>query len=55
MSKGSARRPRQISREEEDLRWNLAYGKITLAEFTGKIRGLRRDKKKQKHGVTQKT
>jgi len=31
--KGSARRPSQISREEEELRWKLAEGKITREQF----------------------
>ncbi len=31
--KGSKRRPCQISREEEQLRWDLAYGRITYKEF----------------------
>ena len=33
MSKGSKRRPRQISREEENMRWKLAYGMITFNEY----------------------
>ena len=33
MSKGSTRRPCQISREEETLRWGLALGKITFEEW----------------------
>ena len=33
MSKGSNRRPRLIGPKEEELRWNLAYGKITREEF----------------------
>ena len=43
MSKGSARRPRQISRQEEDLRWALAFGKITFKEFERKYRALHRE------------
>jgi len=31
--KGSSRRPYQITKEEEDLRWKLAFGKITVQEF----------------------
>ena len=37
--KGSKRRRCQISREEETLRWDLALGKITLAEFYGGVCG----------------
>lgn len=33
MSKGSTRRPAQVSREEENLRWALATGKITFKHF----------------------
>ena len=33
MGKGSKRRPCQISRVEEDLRWALAFGEITMREF----------------------
>ena len=39
MGKGSKRRQCQISREEESLRWDLALGKITLAEFYGGVCG----------------
>ncbi len=37
MSKGSTRRRCQVSRVEEDLRWDLALGKITLAQFYGGV------------------
>lgn len=33
MSKGSARRPRLISRQEEELRWKLVKGEINYREF----------------------
>jgi len=33
MSKGDARRPKQISPEEENIRWLLAEGRITFDEF----------------------
>lgn len=33
MGKGSGRRPPQISREEEELRWELARGLITKEMF----------------------
>jgi len=33
MSKGSKRRPCQISRVEEGLRYGLAFGTITMREF----------------------
>jgi uncharacterized membrane protein len=33
MSKGSKRRPRTVSRAEEDLRWAYATGEINHIEF----------------------
>lgn len=33
MGKGSTRRPTQISREEEDLRWAYFQGAISFEEF----------------------
>jgi hypothetical protein len=33
VGKGSRRRPRQISREEEDLRWKLWEGKLDEVQF----------------------
>jgi hypothetical protein len=38
MGKGSRRRPSFISREREDLNWALAFGKITLEEWTKRTR-----------------
>lgn len=38
--KGSARRPSQISREEEELRWKLAEGKIAREQFLREYNGL---------------
>jgi len=35
--KGSKRRPRLISREEEELRWQLAEGKISRVTFNKRI------------------
>lgn len=43
MSKGSARRPTQISRQEEDLRYALAFGKITFKVFEQKMKALHRE------------
>ena len=40
MSKGSTRRPCQISREEETLRWKLALGEIPLDVFNMKMKNL---------------
>jgi len=44
MSKGSTRRLRMISREEEDLRYKLAYGEISLVDFTAEMYRLRKVK-----------
>jgi hypothetical protein len=33
MGKGSQQRPCLINREEEELRWDLALGKITREKF----------------------
>ena len=33
MGKGSTRRPCQIGREEEDLRWRRALGQVTVEQF----------------------
>lgn len=38
MSKGSRRRPRQISREEEELRWDYITGKISIERFNCRYR-----------------
>ncbi len=42
--KGSKRRPCQISREEELLRWKLALGEITLDVYSIEMRKLREEK-----------
>lgn len=42
MSKGSNRRPAQISQAEERIRWKLAYGQITFAEFEKRVKALRK-------------
>lgn len=33
MGKGDKRRPVQVSRQEENLRWKLALGRITFEEY----------------------
>jgi hypothetical protein len=38
--KGSAPRNKNISSEEEDLRWKLAFGKISEEEFNKAMKGL---------------
>jgi len=45
MGKGSGRRPCLVSRAEEDLRWDLKEGKISLATFKKKIKKLKENKK----------
>ncbi len=43
MGKGSSRRPRSITPAEEDLRWELVKGEISLAIFNRRYGKLRRD------------
>ena len=38
--KGDKRRPRSISREEEDLRYKYAYGDMTFEQFERRYREL---------------
>ncbi len=38
MSKGSKKRPCLIPRWQEDLRWKLAYGRITPKEYARQLR-----------------
>jgi len=45
MSKGSNRRPSQISREEELIRWKLAFGEITFDEYEVRYRQLKSQNK----------
>ncbi len=40
MGKGSGRRKCSVSRHEEDLRYALAYGKITFDEYAAKRKKL---------------
>jgi len=42
MSKGSKRRPSGITRQEEDLRYALAFGKITFKQFEQKYKELKK-------------
>ncbi|GAG87676.1 unnamed protein product [marine sediment metagenome] len=42
MGKGSWKRPRSISREEEDLRWAYAQGNMTYAYFRRRYADLKR-------------
>ena len=41
MSKGSKRRPRSTTRQEDELRWRLATGVITFAEYEVKYKKLK--------------
>ena len=41
--KGSWRRPKQITSAEEDLRWKLLEGEISVRTFNRKYAKLRRD------------
>jgi len=40
--KGSNRRPSQISKEEERIRWKLAFGEITFDEFERQYKELKK-------------
>ena len=57
MSKGSKRRPCQISRVEEDLRYALAFGNITQREFNIGMKAVKmgsvtsKDAEVKSHGV----
>jgi len=44
MGKGSNRRPRLVSLEEEDLRWKLYQGKITERQFNLRLSKIRSKK-----------
>lgn len=50
MGKGSKKRPPQISRAEENLRWALAYGKITFQQFEQKYKQLLKEGKIHRSG-----
>lgn len=43
--KGDTRRPARISREEETLRWALAFGKIKFSTFERKYKELKKQGK----------
>lgn len=45
MSKGSGRRPTQISRKHEELQWALAYGSIGFDEYARKLKALKKQGK----------
>lgn len=47
--KGSKRRPCQISKHEEDLRWKLAFGYISFEEFERRMHEI---KQKENKGTT---
>ncbi len=55
MSKGSKRRPSSITREEESLRWQLAFGKITFQQFEKKYKELLKEGKIKRNGRIIKT
>jgi len=40
--KGDKRRPRLVSREEYDLRWDYGMGKISRRTFEERLREIRR-------------
>ena len=42
MGKGSKRRPSAVTREEEELRWSLFQGEITMIQFDASYEKLKR-------------
>ena len=50
MGKGSKRRPSAITREEENLRWKLALGRITFKQFEGRYKQLLKEGKIKRNG-----
>jgi len=48
--KGSWRRPRQITQEEESLRWMLIDGQISLATYKRRFAKLKRQGLIQRNG-----
>jgi len=42
MSKTSKRRPCLISRAEEEIRWDLAYSRITRKEFDKRLKEIKK-------------
>jgi len=50
MGKGSARRPSQVTHEEEQLRWRLYKGEITETEFNAEYKRLQRIGKIKRSG-----
>jgi len=45
VSKGSNRRPSQISKEEELIRWKLAFGEMTFDEYEVQYKKLQKQGK----------
>jgi hypothetical protein len=43
--KGDKPRPRQVSQEEYDLRWDYAMGKMDISEFNERLKEIRSGKK----------
>ena len=47
MGKGSDRRKCLVSKEEEDFRWKLAYGKITREVFNEVMAIIKKEKENE--------
>ena len=45
VGKGSAPRPRFVSKERYDLNWDLAMGRITRKEYVKKVKEINNDTK----------
>ena len=48
MGKGSARRPRLVSREQEDLNWQLLDGDIDRATYDKEMSKIKRREKRRR-------
>jgi len=47
MGKGSSRRPRLVSKAEEDLRWKYYKGEISLTTFNKRLAKIQKETKKR--------
>lgn len=50
LGKGDKKRPRSTTREEHDLRWALALGRISFNEFEKKYKKLLKEGKIKRNG-----
>ncbi len=48
VGKGSRRRPRSVSRHEEDLRWKYMQGGMSFLEFEKRLKQIRKMESKKR-------